>query len=235
MLVVCGLQHVAASAAALFEASSSTAFCLASASAAECIRYGSKKITYNCNYKCKQTAMLVLCELQPAAASATALFEASSSATFCFCSSAFRFTSAIDFIIYCGKKSQVSILDKNSKKKDTNCNCKCNPTAKNVGKTTGLQPAATFALLSLFFLPLFVLQPLLLNFFHPLVFQPLFLSLSLLPLFIFSILLGFLGFGLSLRGFLFFSLSSLLLCVILLSLSLVSASSPPCRSSLHKF
>jgi hypothetical protein len=117
MLVVCGLQHVAASAAALFEASSSTAFCLASASAAECIRYGSKKITYNCNYKCKQTAMLVLCELQPAAASAAALFEASSSATFCFCSSAFRFTSAIDFIIYCGKKSQVSILDKNSKKR----------------------------------------------------------------------------------------------------------------------
>jgi hypothetical protein len=117
MLVVCGLQPAAASATALFEASSSAAFCLASASAAECIRCGRKKISYNCNYTCKQTTMLVVCGLQPAAASAAALFEASTSVAFCFCSSAFRFTSATDFIIYCGKKGQVSILDKNSKKK----------------------------------------------------------------------------------------------------------------------
>jgi hypothetical protein len=106
MLVVCGLQPAAASAAALFEASSSAGFCLASASAAECIICGSKKISYNCNYKCKQTAMLVVCGLQPAAALAAALFKASSSAAFFFCSSAFRFTFATSFIIYCGKKSQ---------------------------------------------------------------------------------------------------------------------------------
>jgi Trk-type K+ transport system membrane component len=112
MLVVCGLQPSAASAAALFGASSSAAFCLASASAAECIICGSKKISYNCNYKCKQIAMLVVCALQPAAASAAALFKASSSAAFFFCSSSFRFTSATSFIIYCGKKVKVSILDK---------------------------------------------------------------------------------------------------------------------------
>jgi hypothetical protein len=40
-----------------------------------------------------------------------------SSAAFFFCSSAFRFTSATGFIIYCSKKSQVSVLDENSKKK----------------------------------------------------------------------------------------------------------------------
>jgi hypothetical protein len=101
--VVCGLQLAAASAAALFEVSSTTAFCLASASAAKCIRCGSKK-SYNCNYKCKQTAMLVVCGLQLAAASAAALFKASSSAAFFFCSSAFQFTSAIGLIIYCIKK-----------------------------------------------------------------------------------------------------------------------------------
>jgi hypothetical protein len=61
--------------------------------------------------------MLVVCGLQPAAASAAALFKASSSAAFFFCSSAFRFTSATGFIIYCSKKSQVSVLDENSKKK----------------------------------------------------------------------------------------------------------------------
>jgi hypothetical protein len=104
MLVVCGLQPAAASAAALFEASSSADICLASTSAAEFIRCDSKKISYNCNYKCKQTAMLVVCGLQPAATKAAALFEASSSAAFFFCSSAFRFTSATDFIIYCSKK-----------------------------------------------------------------------------------------------------------------------------------
>jgi hypothetical protein len=82
-----------------------------SASAAECIICGSKK-SYNCNYKCKQTAMLVVCGLQPAAASAAALFKASSSAAFFFCSSAFRFTSTTSFIIYCGKKVKVSVLDK---------------------------------------------------------------------------------------------------------------------------
>jgi hypothetical protein len=60
--------------------------------------------------------MLVVCGLQPAATSAAALFEASSSAAFFFCSSAFQFTSATDFIIYCSKKSQVFVLDKNSKK-----------------------------------------------------------------------------------------------------------------------
>jgi hypothetical protein len=61
--------------------------------------------------------MLVVCGLQPAAASVAALFEAYSSAAFFFCSSAFRFTSATDFIIYCSKKIQVSVLDKNSKKR----------------------------------------------------------------------------------------------------------------------
>jgi hypothetical protein len=117
MLVMCGLQHVAASAAALFEASSSIVFFFCSALAAECIRCDSKKMSYNCNYKCKQTTMLVVCGLQPAAASAAAIFEASSSAAFFFCSSAFQFTSATCFIIYCSKKSQVSVLDKNSKKR----------------------------------------------------------------------------------------------------------------------
>jgi hypothetical protein len=73
--------------------------------------------------------------------------------------------------------------------------------------------------------------------FHPLIFQYLFLSLSLLPPFVFSILLGFLGFGLSLRGFLFFSLSSLLLYIILLNLSIFKFLPPllpvgsPCISS----
>jgi hypothetical protein len=61
--------------------------------------------------------MLVVCGLQLAAASAAALFKASSSAAFFFCSSAFQFTSATCFIIYCSKKSQVSVLDKNSKKR----------------------------------------------------------------------------------------------------------------------
>jgi hypothetical protein len=37
---------------------------LPSASAAECIICGSKKKSYNCNYKCKQIAMLVVCGLQ---------------------------------------------------------------------------------------------------------------------------------------------------------------------------
>jgi hypothetical protein len=44
MFVVCGLQLAAASAAALFEVSSTTAFCLASASAAKCIRVAVKKV-----------------------------------------------------------------------------------------------------------------------------------------------------------------------------------------------
>jgi hypothetical protein len=73
--------------------------------------------SYNCNYKYKQTAILVVCGLQPTAASAAALFEASASVVFFFCPSAFQFTSTIDFIIYCSKKSQVSVLDKNSKKR----------------------------------------------------------------------------------------------------------------------
>jgi hypothetical protein len=67
--------------------------------------------------------MLVVCGLQPAAASAAALFKASSLAAFFFCSSAFQLTSATSFIIYCSKrKVKVSVLDKKYQKKDTNCN-----------------------------------------------------------------------------------------------------------------
>jgi hypothetical protein len=97
------------SSTAAFSFSYSSTFCLASASAAKCIRCGNKKISYNCNYKCKQTAMLVV--YQHVAASAAALFEASSSSTLFFCSCAFRFTSATDLINYCSK-SQVCVLDK---------------------------------------------------------------------------------------------------------------------------
>jgi hypothetical protein len=57
-----------------------------------------KKISYNGNYKCKQTAMLVVCGLQPAAASAAALFEASSTAAFCLASA------SVGECIRCGSK-----------------------------------------------------------------------------------------------------------------------------------